>query len=63
MFITKTRRIKTEKNIETNQTQEVVKVVKIDPGIGNSDIYFKFNAGYSNAVRQNVVIKELKNIL
>ena len=36
---------------------------KIDPGVGTSEVYFAFNAGYSNAVRQKITIEELlKNI-
>ena len=60
MFITKTKRQKVERAATASQPEVLeTKKVPIDPGVGNSDIYFKFNAGFSNAVRQNIVIKDL----
>ena len=46
------------KRVETDEPK-VKKDETIDPGIGNSDIFYKFNSGYSNAVRQVIKIKEL----
>ena len=37
----------------------IEKPVHVDPGVGNSQVYFSFNAGYSNAVRQKITIEEL----
>jgi len=45
-------------------SEKVKKVVeekkkRVDPGIGNSHIFYKFNQGYSNAVRQDIKIREI----
>ena len=29
-----------------------------DPGIGNSELWFKYNEGFSNAVRTKVYVKD-----
>ena len=29
-----------------------------DPGIGNSDLWYKYNEGFSNAVRRKVYVKD-----
>ena len=50
---------KTKKSTTKAPSVEHVEKKPIDPGIGNSDIFFKFNTGYSNAVRQVIKIKEL----
>lgn len=34
-------------------------VVHIGKAVGNSDVWFRFNEGVSNAVRRNVYIREL----
>ena len=52
--------VKIKKSTTKPANQDAPKKVEpIDPGIGNSDIFFKFNAGYSNAVRQVIKINEL----
>ena len=33
-----------------------------DPGIGNSDLWFKYNEGFSNAVRKTVYVKEISDM-
>lgn len=33
--------------------------VQIGKAVGNSDVWFRFNEGVSNAVRRNVYIREL----
>ncbi|XP_040212386.1 chromosome transmission fidelity protein 18 homolog isoform X3 [Rana temporaria] len=40
-----------------NQEEPIEK--KIGRAIGNSDVWFRFNEGFSNAVRRNVCIKDL----
>nr|CAB3230952.1 chromosome transmission fidelity protein 18 homolog [Phallusia mammillata] len=40
--------------------QEKPRHAKIrDPGIGNSDLWFKYNEGFSNAIRRTVYVKDL----
>lgn len=34
-------------------------MVHIGKAVGNSDVWFRFNEGVSNAVRRNVYIREL----
>lgn len=43
--------------VGANQEEPIVK--KIGKAVGNSDVWFRFNEGFSNAVRRNVYIKDL----
>ena len=58
-FITKSKREKIEKPVSSQDPIPSPEKINRDPGVGNSDIYFKFNQGYSNAVRQTILIKDL----
>lgn len=61
-FITKTKREKPlpkENPMDDTVMGIVEEPVHVDPGVGNSEVYFAFNAGYSNAVRQKITIEEL----
>jgi len=61
-FITKTKREKPlpkENPMDETVMGIVEKPTHVDPGVGNSQVYFSFNAGYSNAVRQKITIEEL----
>ena len=33
-----------------------------DPGIGNSDLWFKYNEGFSNAVRKTIYVKNVHDM-
>ncbi|XP_031419946.1 chromosome transmission fidelity protein 18 homolog [Clupea harengus] len=49
-----------QKPATTSTTAEGTKVVmQIGRAVGNSDVWFRFNEGVSNAVRRNVYIREL----
>ena len=50
---------KTKRPVSEKAKKVEAKEKKIDPGIGNSDIFYKFNQGYSNAVRQDIKIREI----
>uniref|UniRef100_A0AAZ3REW5 Chromosome transmission fidelity protein 18 homolog n=1 Tax=Oncorhynchus tshawytscha TaxID=74940 RepID=A0AAZ3REW5_ONCTS len=41
------------------QTREVCVEVAMGTAVGNSDVWFRFNEGVSNAVRRNIYIREL----
>ncbi|XP_028314808.1 chromosome transmission fidelity protein 18 homolog isoform X2 [Gouania willdenowi] len=43
----------------TSLTGESCAVIAMGTAVGNSDVWFKFNEGMSNAVRRNVYIREL----
>ncbi|XP_039639163.1 chromosome transmission fidelity protein 18 homolog isoform X1 [Perca fluviatilis] len=43
----------------TSETGEMCEVVSMGTAVGNSDVWFRFNEGMSNAVRRNVCIREL----
>ncbi|XP_034743491.1 chromosome transmission fidelity protein 18 homolog [Etheostoma cragini] len=43
----------------TSETGELCEVVSMGTAVGNSDVWFRFNEGMSNAVRRNVCIREL----
>ncbi|XP_034394434.1 chromosome transmission fidelity protein 18 homolog isoform X2 [Cyclopterus lumpus] len=43
----------------TSETGEKCPVVSMGTAVGNSDVWFRFNEGMSNAVRRNVYIREL----
>jgi len=42
----------------TSEAKKKTEVTINDPGIGNSQVWFKFNEGYSNAVRKTLYIKD-----
>ncbi|XP_039265206.2 chromosome transmission fidelity protein 18 homolog [Styela clava] len=50
-------RFKKVKKVRTNEDKPREPAIR-DPGIGNSQIWYKFNEGFSNAVRQTVYIKD-----
>ncbi|KAL7405364.1 hypothetical protein ABVT39_027802 [Epinephelus coioides] len=43
----------------TSETGEKCAVLSMGTAVGNSDVWFRFNEGMSNAVRRNVYIREL----
>ncbi|XP_071387570.1 chromosome transmission fidelity protein 18 homolog [Centroberyx affinis] len=43
----------------TSETGEKCTVLAMGTAVGNSDVWFRFNEGMSNAVRRNVYIREL----
>ncbi|XP_068583236.1 chromosome transmission fidelity protein 18 homolog isoform X1 [Cebidichthys violaceus] len=50
---------KPQKPQPTSETGEKCAVVSMGKAVGNSDVWFRFNEGMSNAVRRNVYIREL----
>ncbi|KAM8960370.1 LOW QUALITY PROTEIN: chromosome transmission fidelity protein 18 homolog [Pelodytes ibericus] len=45
--------------LTTNPNQEDVVEMRMGKAVGNSDVWFRFNEGVSNAVRRNAYIKDL----
>ncbi|KAK9540637.1 hypothetical protein VZT92_003077 [Zoarces viviparus] len=50
---------KPQKPQPTSETGEKCAVVSLGKAVGDSDVWFRFNEGMSNAVRRNVYIREL----
>ncbi|CAG5928696.1 unnamed protein product [Menidia menidia] len=50
---------KPEKEQPTSDTGKKSAVLSMGTAVGNSDVWFRFNEGMSNAVRRNVYIREL----
>uniref|UniRef100_H2Y334 Uncharacterized protein n=2 Tax=Ciona intestinalis TaxID=7719 RepID=H2Y334_CIOIN len=47
------------KKVKQNEKESSKKVIITDPGIGCSQLWYKYNEGLSNAVRRNIYIKDL----
>ncbi|XP_059199343.1 chromosome transmission fidelity protein 18 homolog [Centropristis striata] len=58
-FFGRTVAPKPQKLQSTSETGEKCPVVAMGTAVGNSDVWFRFNEGMSNAVRRNVYIREL----